>query len=106
MLVEDQLEEILDLLCAQFDRRLDNNEPVRLDRFDAYDEAINNTRSRALGSLIQFGFWLRRNDPDAELSFLSNTLEKRFSPDAEHPLTLPEYGMLGENFVKMYILHP
>ena len=106
VLVKDQLGELLDLLCAQFDGRLDNNEPVRLDRFDAYDEAINNTRSRALGSLVQFGFWLRRNDPEAELSFVSNTLDKRFSPDAEYPLTLPEYGMLGENFVRMLILHP
>ena len=106
VLVKDQLGELLDLLCAQFDWRLDNNEPVRLGSFDAYDEAINNTRSRALGSLIQFGFWLRRNDPEADLSFVSNTLDKRLSPYAEFPLTLPEYGMLGENFVRMLILHP
>ena len=106
VLLEEQLAEILELLCTQFDQRLDRNMPVRLDRFDAYDEAINNTRSIALGSLIKFGFWLRRNDPEADISFVTNTLEKRFSPDAEFPLTLPEYGMLGENYVRLLILQP
>ncbi len=106
ILFEKTLAELLELLCTQFDHHLDRNVPVRLDRFDAHDEAINNTRSRALGSLIQFGFWLRKEDPEADISFATNTLEKRFSPDAEFPLSLPEYGILGENYVRLLILQP
>ena len=106
LLFEEELSDLLELLCTQFDYRLDRNVPVRLDRFDAYDEAINNTRSKALGSLIQFGFWLRKEDPEADICFVTTTLEKRFSPDAEFPLSLPEYGMLGENYVRLLILHP
>ena len=106
ILFKEELAGLLDLLCTQFDCHLDRNVPVRLDRFDASHEAINNTRSRALGSLIQFGFWLRKEDPEADISFVTNTLEKRFSPDTEFPLSVPEYDMLGENYVRMLILHP
>ena len=99
-----QLAKLLDMLCKQFDWRLDNNEPVRLDGFDPYDEAINNTRSRALRSLFQFGFWLKNHDPEADTSIITNTLAKRFARDAEFPLTLPEYAILGQNFVRILVL--
>ena len=102
--VNDQLAKLLHLLCAQFDWHLDNNEPVRLDRFDPYDEGINNTRSRALQSLIRFGLRLKNDDPEADTSFVTSTLEKRFAPDAEFPMTLPEYGILGEQFVRLLSL--
>ncbi len=70
----NQLAKLLDTLCTEFDWRLDNKKPVLLDRNEPFTEAINNTRSRALGSLVKFGLWLRRNDPEADISFVINTL--------------------------------
>ena len=102
--VNQQLAELLDMLCTQSDWRLDTGDPVRIDRFDPYDSAINNTRSRALRSLILYGLRLKSDDPKADTSFVTNLLQRRFAPDAEYPLTLPEYGILGENFVRLLSL--
>ena len=93
-----QLAKLLDMLCTQFDRRLDGNEPVFLGRNDQRDEAINNTRSRALESLVKFGLWLERNDRESDIPLVMKILEKRFAPDTEFPLTLPEYATLGVNY--------
>ena len=102
IIFNEQLAKLLDMLCTQSDWRLDNNnQPFRVDRFDPHGEAINNTRSRALRSLIQFGLWLKNQDPGADTSFVTMTLEKRFAPDAEFPLTLPEYSILGRSFPRM-----
>ena len=92
---QEQLAKLLDMLCTQFDWLLDRNEPVFLNRNDQFGEAINITRSRALESLVRCGLWLRRKDQEADISFLVNILEKRFGSDAEYPLTLPEYAILG-----------
>ena len=48
--------------------------------------------------MVQFGLWLRENDPEAELSFVTETLEKRLSQDAEFPMSPPEYAILGVNY--------
>ena len=95
---QEQLDRLLEMLCTQFDWRLDLNQPALSDRDHPYNEAINNTRSRALLSLVKFGLWLRKNNSEADISSITNTLEKRLSPDAEIPLTTPEYAMLGANF--------
>ena len=104
--VRERLARLLEMLCLQSDWRLDNNEPVILNRDEPHTEAINNTRSIALGSLIQFGLWLRNHDPEADVSFVTSTLEKRFAADAEFPLTVPEYSTLGKNYGNMLHLDP
>ena len=93
-----QLAKLLDMLCTQFDWRLDHGEPIRLNRDDQLTEAINNTRSRALEDLVNFGFWMRRHGPTAEGSEITKTLEKRFTPEAEYRLTPPEHAILGKNY--------
>ena len=96
-----QLAKLLEMLCTQFDWWLDNKKKVFPDGNDQYAEAINNTRSRALENLIRFGWWLRRNDQQADVSIVTMILEKRFSPEAEYPLTLPERALLGENYSRV-----
>ena len=93
-----QLAKLLKMLCTQFDRHLDQQEEDILNRNDLIDEAINNTRGRALEALLQFGFWLRRHDSDSEASEATMILEKRFGPEVERPLTLPEYAILGRDY--------
>lgn len=91
----ESLANILRLLCTQFDRRLDNDEPVFLNRNDQITEAINNTRSRALEYLVKFGFWVRRHDDTDNVSEVTSILEERFKDDAEYPFTMPERALLG-----------
>ena len=86
---------LLTKLCTQFDRRLDDDEPVILDRDDQFTEAINNTRSLALQHLVNFGLWVRRQDEKADIPELKAILKKRLKSQAEYPLTPPEYAMLG-----------
>ena len=100
----EHLAKLLDLLCTQFDWRLDEDRPVLLNRSDQITEAINNTRSRALESLVNFGFWLRRKESEADISEVTTVLEKRFAPETEHPLSLPERAMLGMLYHNIFIL--
>ena len=90
-----QLAKLLEILCTQYDRHLDQQEVDFLNRNDLIDEAINNTRGRALETLVKFGFWLRRHDSGSEAREMTTVLEKRFAPETECPLTLPEYAILG-----------
>ena len=94
------LASLLDKLCTQHDTGLDDEEPVLLNREDRLTEAINNTRSRALEDLVDFGYWLRRNSEDekAETPEVFAILEKRLGSECERPLTLPEYALLGLHF--------
>ena len=85
-----QLLTLLCRLCTEYDWPLDEDRRVFIGREDWASEAINNTRSRALWDLLRYGRWLRREDPDADVSEITETLEDRFAPDAEFPLTLPE----------------
>ena len=94
-----QLVKILETLCTQFDWALDRNQPVLLNS-DPLTEAINTTRSRALDNLSNFVSWVHRHDDKAEVHEIMPILEKRFRPEAEypHPLTIPEYAILGMNY--------
>jgi hypothetical protein len=94
---------LLDKLCRQFDWRLDGNKPVLRNQDDQLTEAINNTRSRALEDLVNFGYWVRRQtrDAQAEVAEVTSILERRISPDCEHPLTLPEYAILGMQYARI-----
>ena len=101
----EHLTKLLDLLCTQFDWRLDADAPVlsnRSNRIDQLAEAINNTRSRALQSLANFCFWLRGHDPEADISEVTTILEKRFAPETEYPLSLPERAMLGLQYQHIF----
>ena len=100
----EHLAKLLDLLCTEFDWRLDEDKPVLLARSDQIIEAINNTRSRALQSLVDFGFWLQRHDSKAAVSEVTTTLEKRFAPETEHSLSLPERAMLGLQYQNIFNL--
>ena len=95
------LAKLLDALCTQFDAGLDRDAPVFPDRNDQLAEAINNTRSRGLESLVKFGLWLRRQGREDDVHFVMATLEKRFTPKAAIPLTLPEYAILGVNYGRL-----
>ena len=101
----EHLAKLLDMLCTQFDWRLDKDKPVQLDRSDQLGEAINNTRSRALESLVNFGLWLRRHDSEAAVAEVATILEKRFTPETEHPLSLPERAMLGMQYHNIFFLN-
>ena len=82
-------------------QRLDRDDPVLPDRNDQLAEAINNTRSRGLASLVKFGLWLRRQGREDDIHFVMDTLEERFTPKATIPLTLPEYAILGVNYGRL-----
>lgn len=93
-----QLAKLLEVLCTQFDSRLDRNLNSIDPLIDALTEAINSTRGRALEDLVKFGFWLRRHDSESETQEVTTILEKRFALETEHPLTLPEHAILGKNY--------
>ena len=98
------LARLLEMLCTQFDWRLDRNKPVLLNRDDQLTEAYNNTRSCALGSLIAFGSWLQRHDQTADVAMVTTILEKRFAPETEYPLSLPERAILGRHYGRILSL--
>ncbi len=96
-----QIAKLLEMLCTQFDRHLDLN----LNRDNLIDKAINSKRGGALRTLVKFGFWIRRHDSTSELPEITTILEKRFAPEIEHPLTLPEYAILGRYYRLIFRLN-
>ena len=101
---QEPLTELLDALCTQFDARLDQDDPIFLGRNDHLYEAINNTRSRGLESLVKFGLCLRRQGREDQVPLVLEILEKRFKPEDTVPLTLPEYAILGMNYGRLLSL--
>ena len=95
---QDKLGRVLNVVCTGSDYRLDNNSSVFPNQNDMLMEAINNTRSRALEVLIKLGLWCKRKDPDSDVPIVTNTLESRFSSEAEFPVTPPERTILGLNY--------
>ena len=91
--------------CGQSDWRLDHDRPVILNRDDPITEAINNTRSRALESLVNFGFWVRRQLPEDQLPEVTDILAERLTENAEIPLTRPEQALLGMHFENLCTLN-
>ena len=96
-----QIARLLEMLCTQFDRHLDSN----IFSDNLIDKAINSVRGRALRTLAKFGYWLRRHDSESELPEITAILEKRFAPDTEHSLTLPEYAVLGRDYPFFFSLN-
>ena len=103
--VRDGLAQLLYQTCTQSDWRLDNNQLVLLNRNDPLSEAINQTRSIALGVLLDFGFWVRRNLPEDTLLEVTNILSDRISKKATFSLTQPEYAILGMHFSNLCTLN-
>ncbi len=103
----NRLFSLLDKLCTQYDRRLDDDEPVLLGQDDQLSEAINKTRSRALKSLIDFGYWVRRQweDDEADTPEVFTILEKRIGSGSGRQLTLPEYAILGMRYIGIWGLN-
>ena len=96
-----QLAKLLDELCTQFDWSLDQGKPILL-HSDPLTTAINTTRGRALEGLAKFGQWVRRHSDEEEVSDGTSIIEKRFKPEAEYPLTIPEYAVLGMYYIQIY----
>lgn len=101
----DGLAALLRQVCGQSDWRLDHDRPVLLNRDDPITEAINNTRSRALESLVNFGFWIRRMLPEDPLPEVTCILSERIAPNAETPLSRPEQALLGMHFGNLCTLN-
>ena len=95
-----QLAKLLDVLCTQFDWGL-GSKPI-LSHSDPLTTAINTTRGRALEGLAKFGQWVRRHGDEEEISDVTSIIEKRFKPEAEYPLTIPEYAVLGLYYTQIY----
>ena len=95
-----RLYRLLDTLCTQYDGGLDDEESTLFYGGDSMTTAINNTRGRALQSLVDFGYWVRRQlkDEQADTPEVFTILEKRIGPESERPLTLPEYALLGMHY--------
>lgn len=100
----NSLAEILTKLCTQFDYQLDCSRPLVINNGDQVTLAINNTRSRALEDLINFGYWVRRHIEDAKIPELQNILNTRFAENATHQLTLPERTLLSLNYGRIWDL--
>ena len=100
----ERLADLLEMLCTQFDWRLDAGRKVLPDREDQYAEAINNTRSIALQTLTRLGLWMRRIDLNSDISEVTRILENRFSPESDFPLVLPERAALAVNYPHLLYL--
>ena len=96
-----QLTKLLDELCTQLDWGLDRDKPI-LSHSDPITTAINTTRGRALEGLAKLGQWVRRHGDEGEISEVTSIIEKRFKPEAEYPLTIPEYAVLGMYYIQIY----
>jgi len=98
-----RLAKVLEKLCTNYDRILDDDEIAYLDRNDQLNKAINNTRSRALENLVEFGYWVRRHEGDKiEVPEVFFVLDTRMTSGP--PLTLPEHAILGMQFGRLYDL--
>ena len=101
---QEQLGNLLDTLCTQFDWYLDRETTLNRLQTDLADTGINNPRGKALKDLINFGFWLRRHKLDSESRGVTKILEKRFATDSQYSLTLPEYAILGMSYSQILSL--
>ena len=92
-----QFVKLLDMLCTQRDWYLDSC----LRGNELIDHSMKTPRCRALEALVNFGLWLRRSDPTIDVPEIMAILQKRFAPEAEYPLALPEYAILGKNYGRL-----
>lgn len=105
IVARDGLGSLLCLVCGQPDWRLDHGHSVLINRDDPITEAINYTRSRALESLVNYGFWIHRRVQSDQLQEVTRILANRMAKDAEIPLTRPEHALLGMHFGNLCTLN-
>lgn len=96
---------LLCLLCTQPDSRLDDEQPILLNRDDPLTDAINSTRGIAVESLVFFAYWIRRHLPDDSITELNDILNRRITNNAAIPLTRPEHALLGNHFGRLCFLN-
>lgn len=96
---------LIQQVCGQPDLRLDQGHLVFLNRYDPINEAINNTRSRALESLVNFGFWIRRHLPEDPLPEVTDILSRRLAENSDSALTRPERAILAMHFGNLCALN-
>ena len=101
---KEGLQVLLQIACNLPDWRLDQCHPVLLNKDDPITEAINNTRSRALESLINFGFWVRRYSTEYDSQEIVDILDKRLDGEGK-PLTKPEKALLGMHYGSLCTLN-
>ena len=94
----EQLGNLLDTQCTQFDWYLDRETTSDKPQINLPDKGFSNPRGKALNDLINFGFWLRRHNLKCESREVTKILEKRFATDSQYPLALPEYAILGMSY--------
>lgn len=90
---------VLRAACVAPDYYLDSNKPIITPR-DFLTDAINTMRGRAIETLLQYGFWVRRQQQDADFSDIFDILQRRL--DGSPALTLPEWALLGASFHQVY----
>ena len=95
---------LLDMLCAQYDWLLDQEEPTQLNLDDHLIEANDTTRGRALENLVRLGLWVRMHDDKAEIAEVKAILDKRFGSGSDYPLKLTEYAILGRLYQSIFDL--
>jgi hypothetical protein len=105
IIVRESIGDLIREACVQSDWRLDNDRPVLLASDDPITEAINNTRSRALETLVNYGFWIHRHLPEDQLLEVTETLALRMAENAAFPLTRPEHALLGMHFGNLLSLN-
>ena len=98
------LSSLLEKLCIQYDRHLDEDERVLLNQDDPLTEAINSVRGQALESMVDFGYWVRRQlgNKQADVPEVFKVFDKRLALETEYPLTLPECTILGLRYWGIY----
>jgi hypothetical protein len=94
--------QLLKSASAAPDYHLDADKPIVTPR-DHLTDAINTMRGRAIENLLQYGFWVKRHQEDAELSDVFDVLQKRFA--GSPPLALAEYALLGASFYQLHDLN-
>lgn len=102
----DYIHPLLGNLCIGYDSRLDENGYV--DENDYVTTAFNTTRARALSVMIDYAFWVKRQDIKVkdilnDLPEIQRILKLRVVKE-EPQLTLPERSLLSSNFTQLYNL--
>ncbi|WP_309401022.1 hypothetical protein [Cerasicoccus maritimus] len=93
---------LLKKLCIQPDWWLESDQNSTSSRVNY---AINHTRSRALETLIDYGFWVRLNvNNDEPIPEVAALIEARLNHADTPPLTLAEHALLGLQYLRLFQL--
>jgi hypothetical protein len=96
-----QIIEVLAKICSEFDGHLDIES--KHPNPDYFSTAINCTRSRALSSVIQTGFWIRSQIPEDPLTDVFLILDRRLCSAIK--MTQPEFAIFGSEIHRLWNLN-